>query len=322
MNPFASMGFAGNPLDRLSERRGDAAALAALRESFFARAVVFVGGMPVLRPNGAGLAALHALVEACALAGAFEPVLLGRDEAGPVYGVMLPEKLLAGQPADPANSFVDQRRMTIGGRPDLIVGDLRALAVAGALSATETAILAQAKAVLHWHASHGFCARCGASTKVTQAGWRRDCPSCGAQHFPRTDPVVIVMVTQGGECLMGRQKQFPAGVYSCLAGFVESGETLEEAARREIFEEAGVRLGAVEVLASQPWPFPSSLMIGCRAQALSREIVMDEVELEDCRWFSREEARAMIAGGHRENLQASNPIAIARRLLDHWLAEG
>ncbi|MCW2315948.1 NAD+ diphosphatase [Rhodoblastus acidophilus] len=319
MSPFDQMGFAGNPLDRLSELRDDAPALAALRDSFFSRAVAFVGALPVLRLNDAGVTALHGRDDFETLAvGA--PVLLGRDAAGPIYAAQLPDSLLAEQP-EAGGGFIDPRELKIAGRPDLVLRDLRALAVEGALPREEIAILAQAKAALHWHGAHRFCARCGAETAVAQAGWRRDCPACGAQHFPRTDPVAIVLATSGDACLMGRQKQFPPGMYSCLAGFVESGESIEEAARREVLEESGVRLGAVSILASQPWPFPCSLMVGCRAEALSRDIVMDAKELEDCRWFRRDEVRAMIEGCHATNLTAPNSIAIARRLLDHWLTE-
>jgi NAD+ diphosphatase len=319
VTPFELIGFSGNLLDRLSEARDNAVALASLRESIGARAVAFVGATPVLRSESDGLAALHPLDDLRALAGEEEPVLLGRDAAGPVYGLLLPDATLVHEPAGAVDAFCDPRESTVAGRPELRLRNLRALAVETALPRDQIAILAQAKAVLHWHANHRFCARCGSPTRAAQAGWRRDCPGCGAQHFPRTDPVVIVLATHGDSCLMGRQKPFPPGMYSCLAGFVECGETLEEAARREIFEESGVRLGAVEVLASQPWPFPASLMIGCRAEALSRDIVMDAHELEDCRWFPREEVRAMTAGSHPLSLQAPHPIAIARRLLDHWL---
>lgn len=319
MTPFDLMGFTGNPLDRLSELRDDAPALAALRDSPFSRAVAFVGPRPVLRSNGSGLTALHGRDDIESLATGAK-ILLGRDAAGPIYALQLPDSLLAEQP-EGGGGFIDLRELKISGRPDLVLRDLRALAVEGALPREEIAILAQAKATLHWHGAHRFCPRCGAETAVAQAGWRRDCPACGAQHFPRTDPVAIVLATSGDACLMGRQKQFPPGMYSCLAGFVESGESIEEAARREVLEESGVRLGDVSILASQPWPFPCSLMAGCRAEALSRDIVMDAKELEDCRWFSRDEARAMIEDCHAANLTAPNPIAIARRLLDHWLAE-
>jgi NAD+ diphosphatase len=157
---------------------------------------------------------------------------------------------------------------------------------------------------------------------MASAGYRRDCPACGAQHFPRTDPVAIMLVTDGERCLLGRQPRFPAGMYSCLAGFIEPGETIEDAVRREIREEAGIRVGPVTYLASQPWPFPASLMIGCRGEALTTDIVREEEELEDCRWFSLDEARAMLASTHPDGLLAPNPIAIAHHLLKAFVEEG
>jgi NAD+ diphosphatase len=322
MSAFDQMGFAGNPLDRMSNLRDDALALADCANDPGARAVVFAQAMPVLRPNGAGLSALHRLSAARDFGCVREEILLGRDAAGPVFALLLPDDCAQAEESAPEGAFVDQRRVALRGRPDLPIHDLRRLGMEDALDRAQIAILAQAKAALHFHASHRFCARCGAETSAEQGGWRRDCAACGARHFPRTDPVVIVQVTHGDDCLLGRQKHFPPGMYSCLAGFVEGGETLQEAARREIMEESGVTLGEVEILASQPWPFPASLMIGCRASALSREIVMDAIELEDCRWFSRLEVRAMIEGWHPQALLAPKPIAIARRLLDHWLAGG
>ena len=139
-------------------------------------------------------------------------------------------------------------------------------------------------------------------------GYRRDCPNCGAEHFPRTDPVVIMLAIDGERCLLGRQARFAPGMYSCLAGFVEPGETIEDAVRRETAEEAGITVGRVRYHASQPWPFPSSLMIGCHAEALSRDIVRDDAELEACRWFSRAEVRAMLAGrpSGRDQMPAGN----------------
>jgi NAD+ diphosphatase len=196
------------------------------------------------------------------------------------------------------------------------------LAAKKMLGRTDLAILAQAKSILHYHASHGFCARCGAATVAVDAGWRRDCPSCGARHFPRTDPVAIMLVVDGDQCLLGRARHFPEKMYSCLAGFIESGETLEEAVRREVMEESGIVVGAVSYKASQPWPFPASLMFGCRAQALSRDIHMDAEEMEDCRWFTRAEARAMTEERHGDGFFAPAEIAIARSLLEQWLAEG
>ena len=175
---------------------------------------------------------------------------------------------------------------------------------------------------MYWHQRHRFCSNCGAPTGVTAAGWRRECASCNAQHFPRTDPVAIMLAVRGEHCLLGRQSRFPPGMYSCLAGFIEPGETLEDAVRRELFEEAGTQVGAVRYLASQPWPFPASLMIGCLAEATSDAIVVDHNELEDARWFSREETRAMLEGRHPDGLACPQPIAIANSLMRAWALEG
>src|SRR5690606_35678132 len=140
--------------------------------------------------------------------------------------------------------------------------DIRSLLMSEALPEHELGAAAEARSLVHWHRSHRFCALCGALSKMANAGWRRDCPQCGAAHFPRTDPVAIMLAVDGERCLLGRQPRFAPGMYSCLAGFVEPGETLEDAVRREIFEEAGIRIGRVRYLASQPWPMPSSLMVG------------------------------------------------------------
>jgi NAD+ diphosphatase len=188
------------------------------------------------------------------------------------------------------------------------------------LTARDAELLATAKAVLQWHASHGFCATCGAASVVAMGGWQRNCPACGAHHFPRTDPVVIMVVTHGNSLLVGRSPGWPEGMYSLLAGFVEPGETLEAAVRREVFEEAGVRLGAVGYLASQPWPFPASLMFGCRAEALGTDIVLDPAEIEDALWLTREEAVAVMAGEHPQ-IKAPRRGAIASFLISAWLAD-
>jgi NAD+ diphosphatase len=200
----------------------------------------------------------------------------------------------------------------------LTVADLRSIAVRGLVPAEELGLLAMAKSMLDWHRRHRFCANCGAPTEASQAGFRRDCPACAAQHFPRTDPVVIMLVTYGDRCLMGRQPRFPEKMYSCLAGFLEPGETIEDAVRRETFEEAGIRVGAVRYLASQPWPFPSNIMIGCIGEALTEAIDFDGEELEDARWFSREDVRRMLEGTH-EDFAAPSPIAIANHLLREWV---
>jgi NAD+ diphosphatase len=313
------IGFAGNPLDRLSQIRDDAAAVAELAADPSARAVVFVQSLPILSREGA--LALHPLTQARKFGPAQVEVLLGRDAGGPVFALLLPDDAAQAEETADLGAFVDQRRLVLPQHPELPIRDLRALANKQTLDRVQLSILAQAKSILHYHATHAFCARCGAPTRTAQAGWRRDCPACGAHHFPRTDPVAIMLVTDGENCLLGRQKPFPPKMYSCLAGFVESGETLEECVRREVMEEAGIVVGAVEYTASQPWPFPATLMLGCRAQALSHKITMDAEELEDCRWFSRAEARAMIAESSADGFSAPGKIAIARILLEQWLAE-
>lgn len=176
------------------------------------------------------------------------------------------------------------------------------------------------RAILGWHSNHRFCARCGARSDIALAGWQRICPSCGAQHFPRTDPVVIMLVTHGNSVLLGRSPGWPEGTYSLLAGFIEPGETIEAAVRREVREEAGVEVAEVSYLASQPWPYPASLMIGCRGRALGREIIPDPTEIEDALWLTREEMAAVFAGTHAR-VRAPRPGAIAHFLLYNWLAD-
>src|SRR5205085_8312374 len=168
---------------------------------------------------------------------------------------------------------------------DLVMTDLRTDAVQGLVGAEHLPPLAEGKSVLGWHGRHRFCPNCGAPTRPVEAGWRRDCPTCKTQHFPRTDPVVIMLAIAGERCVLGRSGRFASNSWSCLAGFVEPGETIEEAVRREVREEAGIACGKIKYFQSQPWPFPSSLMIGCHAQALSDEIVVDRTELEGARWF-------------------------------------
>lgn len=194
--------------------------------------------------------------------------------------------------------------------------DLRSLAIEGRLPAEDLATLAQARSLLHWHQRHGFCANCGHQTEMKDGGYRRHCPHCLADHFPRTDPVAIIVVRSGDSFLLGRQSSWAPGRYSALAGFMEPGETIEEAARREVLEESGIRVGAITYVASQPWPFPSSLMIGLVGEALNRDIVIDKTELEDARWFSRAEVHAMFEERHPDGLGVPPPMAIAHRILE------
>jgi NAD+ diphosphatase len=199
--------------------------------------------------------------------------------------------------------------------------DLRRLAMEGLLPPHELAILAQARSLLAWHERHGFCSNCGQPTKAADAGYRRDCAACKAQHFPRTDPVVIVAVRGPRGWLLGRGPKFQPGMYSTLAGFMEPGESIEEAARREVYEETGIQLGAVAYHSSQPWPFPSSLMIGLIAQGITNEIAIDREELEDARWFAREELVQMLEDRHPQGLRVPKPAAIAHHLICASLAE-
>jgi NAD+ diphosphatase len=168
--------------------------------------------------------------------------------------------------------------------------------------------------------THGFCARCGAQSVIAMSGWQRDCPACGAHHFPRTDPVVIMLITHGNDVLVGRSPGWPEGMYSLLAGFVEPGETIEAAVRREVREEAGIHVGAVRYLASQPWPFPASLMFGCAGDALGKDLTIDRTEIEDALWISREDMALSFAGLH-PTIKPARKGAIAHFLIENWLAD-
>ena len=190
------------------------------------------------------------------------------------------------------------------------------------LSPEEAALYGGARSLVDWHARHGFCAVCAAPTAIFRGGWGRKCGNCGSEHFPRVDPVVIMLVTDGDRCLMGRQSQFPPTMWSCLAGFVEAAETIEQAVQREILEEAGIHCTDVRYYMTQPWPYPSSLMIGCTAHAINEDIVIDRTELEDARWFDRAEATLMIKRQHPEGLAGPHPFAIAHHLLGRWVQDG
>jgi NAD+ diphosphatase len=232
------------------------------------------------------------------------------DSAAITGGTAASSAVFLGQAKDELYWFAEAAETDEG------LANVRSLAMQGAMPSEDLSIIAQARSLVHWHMRHRFCANCGAATEAADAGYRRHCGSCNADHFPRTDPVIIMAVTSELGVLLGRQTSWPPGMYSALAGFMEPGETIEDAARREIFEEAGVRVGTVRYAASQPWPYPSSLMIGLIGEALTTEIAIDKEELEIARWFSHDELRLMVAGTHPDKLSASNPIAIARHLID------
>ena len=205
-------------------------------------------------------------------------------------------------------------------------GNPRVWQAIATLPAEDLAIYGGARSMVNWHARHRFCAACGQPTTIAKGGWQRDCGSCRSEHFPRVDPVTIMLVEHDDNLLLGRQPRFPAGNYSALAGFVEPGETIEEAVAREVLEEAGVQVRDVTYVASQPWPFPSSLMIGCLAQADDPTVTIDETELEDARWFSRTEVAEALAavdrGAAGAAFRAPQRFAIASHLMRWWIDRG
>ncbi len=321
MAALEGLGFVVDWFDRGSYRREDPAEVARLRAREDARALLIARDMPILRNTANGLDALLPVGEIGALGRAEVEALLGlAPDGAPIFAALMADEAVELR-ADASDGFLDRRVLIVPGREDLKLIDLRSIAVGGLAPQDQAAMLATAKALMHWHAHHRFCANCGAPTEVAVAGWRRDCTVCKATHFPRTDPVVIMLAIDGDSCLLGRQPRFPKGMYSALAGFVEPGETVEAAVRREIWEEAGVLCGAVQYFASQPWPFPASLMIGCFARARGRAVKVDQVELEDARWFSREEALALLERRHPDRLAAPMPVAIAHHLLKRWAYE-
>ncbi len=318
MATLEGLGYAVDWVDRGSYWREDPVQVARLRAHAGARALLIARDMPVLRNGGTALDSLLPISEIEALGGAQVEALLGlAPDGAPIFAALLPDGVVEMR-SDASDGFRDRRVLVVPGREDLKLIDLRSIAMGGLLPPDQTAMLAAAKALMHWHARHRFCSNCGAPTEVAVAGWRRDCPVCKAIHFPRTDPVVIMLAVDGDACLLGRQPRFPKGMYSALAGFVEPGETIEAAVRREIREEAAVTCRAVRYFASQPWPFPASLMIGCFAQAESRSLEVDRVELEDARWFGRDETVALIERRHPDGLTAPTPMAIAHHLLKRW----
>lgn len=311
--------FGGSTLDRAGEMRSDAAAVEALARDPAARAVLFWRGKPLITPERpAALVRLpmdHPILQEAAA----DSILLGREDGAGRFAFDLSSWTPEALDNAALGGFLDaseQHHPLLP--PTMIFAELRR--VMTWLDPRDAELAATGKAIFGWHETHGFCARCGKKTVMAQAGWQRTCPACKAGHFPRTDPVVIMLITHGNSVLMGRSPGWPEGMYSLLAGFVEPGETLEAAVRREVFEEAGVRVGAVNYLASQPWPFPASLMFGCEGVATSHEITVDPVEIEDAMWISREEMMEIFTGTHPKILPARRG-AIAHFLLENWLAD-
>lgn len=315
MRDAESVTFGGSGLDRAAALRGKPEDIARMLADPSARVVPVWRGKPLMDGTMTGwLAPGHPV-----LSEALDPpVFLGLDDGIPRFAADVSAWAPDEEP-ETLGAFLDpseQRHPSFA--PGQRFAELRTTMTQ--LSPREAELLATARAVTGWHASHGFCAKCGARSVPAKGGWQRDCPACGTHHFPRTDPVVIMLVTYGDHVLIGRSAFWPEGMYSLLAGFVEPGETVEAAVRREVFEEAGVRLGRVGYLASQPWPFPASLMLGCRAEALTRDITLDPEELQDALWLSRQEMASVFAGTHPV-VKAARHGAIARFLLERWLAD-
>src|SRR5579871_2188809 len=286
--------FSGNPLDRASDKRSDAAWLAERRTEHTTRVLPLWKLQPLLLgPENATENTTLGFVDGDLAAGLGAPnaaeVFLGLDGRVAYF-------------ARDISSLTDPLAASLASH-----GHFRdARSAAALLPGQEIAILGQAKALIDWHNRHGFCAQCGSPTELGDGGYRRICPVCKAEHFPRTDPAVIMLVTAGDRCLLGRNKRFTGGHYSTLAGFLEPGETIEEAVRREVYEEVSVRVGTVSYFASQPWPFPSNLMIGCFAEAATDSIQVDGNEILAARWFDRDTIRLLLSG-------ESNEVGLPRR---------
>jgi NAD+ diphosphatase len=299
LGPMPYLGFAGSRVERAAELRADAAALTKLERDPASRFYLIGGELVALKKAASGHDPLFDGIEARDLGTPNEVVFLGFLDGAARFAVLLAPPGIA----------------TLQKRSGIELVDLRSIAVRGLLDNDHLCVLAAGKALINWHARHRFCANCGAKTQPVEGGWRRDCATCEALHFPRTDPVVIMLAVAGDRCLLGRAHRFQAGMWSCLSGFVEPGETVEEAVRRETREEAGIVCGKVAYFASQPWPLPMSLMIGCYAQARSLEIIIDRAELEDARWFERDEIGLMLAGQHPQGLTTPLSFAIAHHIL-------
>ncbi len=276
--------FAGEGLDRADHLRADPDAIAGLRGRPDARALVWENGAPQVDEQGRLL---------WQPVSSDLPLFLGLQSGSPRFSI-LPD---GTAPIDARAHF----------------------ALLAILEPTQAPIFAAALSLANWHRRHGFCSVCGSGTSPNRGGWSRGCGSCGNEHYPRVDPVVIMLAEHEGRLLLGRQPHYPPGRYSALAGFVEPGETIEAAVARELKEEAGIEVADICYLASQPWPFPSTLMIGAHARALGDSLTIDTIELDDARWFSRDDVLAALAGDDGAAFQAPPRSAIARTLLEAWV---
>lgn len=311
-----TMPFTGYPIDRASLRRRDASLIASLLDNPDSDLILIQDGRPVLAlpvPQAAARTALRLNTPSRAAflgARASAPVFLGLEDDGrAVFAAELPRGFeMDTGPLEGLGEALDLR------------------AAAGVTEVADLALLGTAKSLFDWHRKHGFCANCGAKTEVVEAGWKRLCPECGTEHFPRTDPVAIMLAVHDGHCLLGRGPAFPPTFVSALAGFIEPGETIEEGCARELKEEAGLTTVRSRIVSNQPWPFPSQLMVGLIADVSSAELTLDPDELAEAHWFSRDEARALLSadGCARDGrtLRAPPRMAIAHHIVKAWVDEG
>ncbi|QIE57103.1 NAD(+) diphosphatase [Pikeienuella piscinae] len=312
MIPESEVTFAGSFLDRADRLRSNADEVARLLADPASQVSAFWRGKPLfdLTPDGPRLTWLSA-ADRLVTESPEPPLFMGLDERGVAY--FAADVSHIAPPDEKPAEFVDRRTLDLSEKRKFV--DLRA--IMGDIHHHDAGVAAAAKGIFEWRLTHGFCSNCGARNEVVFAGWRFDCPSCGRQHFPRTDPVVIMLVLDGDNVLLGRQAIWPERMYSLLAGFMEPGETVEEAVRREVMEEAGVPVGEVRYVTSQPWPFPASLMIGCAARAEATTIRLDENELEDAIWVPKDEIAAALAGRH-DSIAPARKGAVAQVILRCW----
>ena len=314
-----SITFNGGVLDRAAHLRSHQDRIDELSVSNAARFVLFWRGKILVKGESpiiiARLSAGSPVMKECRS----EQIFLGFEGETPIFAADMStwEPDLENS-ADMHGAFDDTVQTHPAFADDERFSDLRP--IMAKLMSQDAEMAAMGRALWSWHHSHGFCSKCGAKSVMSSAGWQRQCPACSSPHFPRTDPVVIMLITHGNNVLLGRSPGWPQDMYSLLAGFVEPGETVENAVRREVMEESGIEVGAVSYVASQPWPFPASLMLACQGEALSTDITLDPVELEAARWVSREEVAQAYAGRHPE-LTVAREGAIARTVLQHWLMD-
>ncbi len=310
--------FGGGGLDRAAHLRADATAISRLRKQENAQSIVLWRNNILVSGSEDITLARRSIDRGILYPKESQSAFLGLQDGAAVFAHdilgKLPENQHGAEIGNPENTEIANIDIPAGHR----FVDLRD--VMAQLTPLDAELAASAKALFGWHDSHGYCGKCGNATLVTMAGWQRQCPTCQSHHFPRTDPVVIMLITRGNNVLFGRSPHWPEQMYSLLAGFVEPGETLENAVRREVMEEVGVPVGPVRYLASQPWPFPASLMVGCQGDALNDEITIDPVEIENALWISQEDLMDVFAGRNSDILPARSG-SIARFLLENWLAD-